>query len=51
MNPVELSHDELKLVHNALEAFLSDFSHKEKEIVHQLKELLVKIPDPEGQRA
>jgi hypothetical protein len=38
--------DELALVHHALSAFLSDFGHKEKDVVHSLKELLGKIPTP-----
>jgi hypothetical protein len=46
MIAVELTRDELALVHHALSAFLSDFGHKEKDVVHSLRELLGKIPEP-----
>ncbi|HEX2809074.1 MAG TPA: hypothetical protein VHN80_23165 [Kineosporiaceae bacterium] len=44
MIAVELTHDELTLVRHALSAFLSDFGHKEKDVVHSLRDLLGKIP-------
>ena len=46
MTVIEFTHDELALVHHALSAFLSDFSHHEKDVVHSLRELLGKIPEP-----
>ena len=46
MTAIEFTREELALVHHALRAFLSDFGHKEKEVVHQLQELLGKIPEP-----
>ena len=46
MIAIELTRDELRLVHNALSAFLSDFGHNEKDVVHQLQQLLGKIPCP-----
>jgi hypothetical protein len=46
MTAVEFTHDELALVHHALSAFLSDFGHNEKDVVHSLRDLLGKIPNP-----
>jgi len=46
MIAVEFTRDELDLVHHALSAFLADFGHKEKDVVHSLRELLGKIPAP-----
>jgi hypothetical protein len=46
MIPVEFTKDELTLVHHALNAFLADFGHKQKDVVHQLQDLLGKIPPP-----
>jgi hypothetical protein len=46
MIPVEFTRDELALIHHALSAFLSDFGHKEQDVVHRLQELLGKIPTP-----
>jgi hypothetical protein len=43
MTAIEFIRDELALVHHALAAFLSDFGHKEKDVVQQL---LGKIPEP-----
>jgi hypothetical protein len=45
---IELSHDELTLMRNALSAFMGDFGHKEHEIRSRLRELLgkVEIPQP-----
>jgi hypothetical protein len=44
MIAIELSKDEVALVRHALSAFLADFGHKEKEVVHSLQELLGKLP-------
>jgi hypothetical protein len=46
MTPIEFTREELALIHHALMAFLSDFGHKEKDVVHSLQELLGKIPAP-----
>ena len=43
MSSIELTDEELALVRHALSAFLSDFGHKEQDVVHQLQELLGKI--------
>ena len=41
---IELDDDELKLVRNALHAYLDDFGHEEADILRQLKQLLEKLP-------
>ena len=41
---IELDDDELKLVRNALHAYLDDFGHDEADILRQLKQLLEKLP-------
>jgi hypothetical protein len=46
MIDVEFTSDELALVHHALSAFLSDFGHKQADVVHQLRDLMGKIPTP-----
>jgi hypothetical protein len=46
MAAIEFTREELALVHHALSAFLSDFGHKEQDVVHRLQELLGKIPEP-----
>jgi hypothetical protein len=44
MTTLELTADELKLVREALHAFLDDFGHEEMDVVQRLKELLAKLP-------
>ncbi len=41
---IELTNDELKLVRNALHAYLDDFGHDEAEVLRDLKQLLEKLP-------
>jgi hypothetical protein len=44
MIDVEFTSDELALVHHALSAFLSDFGHKQADVVHQLRDLMGRSP-------
>ena len=44
MTTIELTDEELRLVRNALKAFLDDFGHEEMDVVRQLQALLAKIP-------
>ena len=44
MHPIELSDEELRLVHAALHAFLDDFGHEEADLLRRIKELLAKLP-------
>jgi hypothetical protein len=44
MTTIELTDDELVLVHNALHTFLDDFGHEEIDVVRRVKALLAKLP-------
>jgi len=41
---IEFTEDEVRLLHNALRSFLSDFGHDEADIVAQLRALIAKLP-------
>jgi hypothetical protein len=41
---IELTNNELKLVRNALHAYLDDFGHEEADVLREIKELLAKLP-------
>jgi hypothetical protein len=43
MVSIEFTHDELTLLRNALKSFMSDFGHKEHDVVSRLRELLHKV--------
>jgi hypothetical protein len=43
MNTLELTDDELQLVHAALHSYLNDFGHEEADVLRMIKELLEKI--------
>lgn len=43
MTIVELTDDEVRLVNNALQTFLSAFGHDEAEMVHAVQRLLDKL--------
>jgi len=45
MHTIELNDDELKLLRNAVHAFMDDFGHDEVDVLRQLKALLAKLPD------
>lgn len=47
MHTIELTDDELRLVHAALKAYLDDFGHEEADVLRQLKALIAKLPDEE----
>jgi hypothetical protein len=46
MHTIELSDDELRLLHTALKAFLDDFGHEEADVVRTVKALIAKLPRP-----
>ena len=46
MHVIELSEQELTLLHSALHAYLDDFGHKEADILRELKALIAKLPPP-----
>jgi hypothetical protein len=44
MYTIELSADELRLVHAALHSYLDDFGHEEADVLRMIKALLAKLP-------
>jgi hypothetical protein len=46
MHTIELSDEELKLVHAALHAYLDDFGHEEGDILRSVKAVIAKLPQP-----
>jgi hypothetical protein len=48
MHTIELTDEELRLVHNALHSFLDDFGHDEADILRQVKQLIAKLPRPDA---
>ena len=46
MHTIELSNDELRMVHAALHSYLDDFGHKEADVLREIKALLAKLPRP-----
>jgi hypothetical protein len=43
VHTIELTPDELRLVREAVHAFLDDFGHEEQEVVNALRAVLAKI--------
>ena len=43
MHTLDLTDDELRLLHNALHAYLNDFGHEEADVLRQIKDLLEKL--------
>jgi hypothetical protein len=43
MTTLELTDDELRLVHAALHSYLNDFGHEEADVLRQIKALLEKL--------
>ena len=50
MHTVELTDDELRLVHAALHSFLDDFGHEEADVLRRIRALIQKMPlaEPEA---
>jgi hypothetical protein len=46
MHTIEISEDELKLLHNALHSYLDDFGHDESDVLRLVKALIAKLPSP-----
>ena len=44
MHTIELTDDELRLVHAALHSYLDDFGHEEADVLRMIKELIAKLP-------
>jgi hypothetical protein len=43
MHTLELTDDELQLLHAALHAYLNDFGHEEADVLRRIKALLAKL--------
>jgi hypothetical protein len=46
MHTIELSDEDLKLVHAALHSYLDDFGHEEADILRSVKAVIAKLPQP-----
>lgn len=44
MHTIELTEDELRLLHAALRSYLDDFGHEEADVLRQVKSLIAKLP-------
>jgi len=44
MHTIELTDDELRLLHSALHSYLDDFGHKEADVLRLIKQLIAKLP-------
>jgi hypothetical protein len=44
MHTIELTDEELRLLHAALHTYLNDFGHEEADVLRKLKALLAKLP-------
>lgn len=48
MHTIELTTDELRIVHAALHAYLDDFGHEEADVLRRIKAIIARLP---GERA
>jgi hypothetical protein len=46
VHSIELTEDELQLLHSALHSYLDDFGHEEADVLRRIKALLAKLPPP-----
>lgn len=44
MHTLELTDEELRLLHAALHSYLDDFGHEEADLLRMIKQLLSKLP-------
>ena len=44
MHTIELTEEELRMVHEALRSYLDDFGHDEADVLRAIKALLAKLP-------
>ena len=47
MHTIELSAEDLRLLHAALHSYLDDFGHEEADLLRQIKALIAKLPPSE----
>ncbi len=48
MHTIELTAEELRLLHEALHSYLDDFGHEEADVLRLIKNLISKLPQPEA---
>jgi hypothetical protein len=46
VHTIELSNDDLRLMHAALHSYLDDFGHEEADLLRLIKALIAKLPRP-----
>jgi len=46
MHTIELSDEELRLLHAALHSYLDDFGQEEADILRSVKAVIAKLPQP-----
>jgi hypothetical protein len=46
MHTIELTEEELRMVHEALRSYLDDFGHNEADVLRAIKALIAKLPRP-----
>ena len=44
MHSIELTDEELRVIHEALHAYLDDFGHEEADVLRLVKQLIAKLP-------
>ena len=44
MHTLDLTDEELRILHAALHAYLDDFGHEEADLLRRIKQLLAKLP-------
>jgi hypothetical protein len=48
MHTIELNDEELRLLQAALHSYLDDFGHEEADVLRSVKQLIAKLPRPQG---
>jgi len=48
MNVIEVTNEELRLLHAALRSYLDDFGHDQADLLRQVKQLIAKLPPLEN---
>jgi len=48
MHSIELSDEELRILHAALHSYLDDFGHEEADVLRAIKRLIAKLPPSSG---
>jgi hypothetical protein len=48
MHSIELTDEELRVIHAALHAYLDDFGHEEADVLRLIKRVIAKLPTATG---